>query len=302
MGAGWRPAARDPRDGRVRAGADALCGAGPAAHRLSRAATAPRLAVSAGGAGHRPRHRAPACVVIPAVPYLQALGLEKEEWCRRSGVFLVSTIALAASGRGRRHARRAWDRVLARMLPRWPAGAGQRLRFARETQRFKTLFHAGLLALGAYLSWRLSLRTHHALALPRTPLRQDRREIGDRRAPGCCRRDGRHSTSRPRARGGRRRDGADRQHARREAADAELVVAPRRAGTATSPRRSDIAQALEALSLVAERSAQADKWQQGLQAAEGRAHCYSHLAGGWAGLFEGLLARARSRRRTVISC
>jgi len=76
--------------------------------------------------------------------------------------------------------------------------------------------------------------------------------------------------------------------------DAELVVAR------TQGRHryfkladADIAHALEALSLVAERSAQADKWAQGpykpLKAAR---TCYSHLAGELGvALFEGMLAR-----------
>jgi DNA-binding transcriptional ArsR family regulator len=76
--------------------------------------------------------------------------------------------------------------------------------------------------------------------------------------------------------------------------DAELVVA-RTQGRHRYFRLADadIAHALEALSLVAERSAQADKWQHGaykpLKAAR---TCYSHLAGELGvALFEGLLAR-----------
>ena len=76
--------------------------------------------------------------------------------------------------------------------------------------------------------------------------------------------------------------------------DAELVVA-RTQGRHRYFRLADadIAHALEALSLVAERSAQSDKWSQGaykpLKAAR---TCYSHLAGELGvALFEGLLAR-----------
>ena len=76
--------------------------------------------------------------------------------------------------------------------------------------------------------------------------------------------------------------------------DAELVVV-RTQGRHRYFRLADaeIAHALEALSLVAERSAQADKWSQGaykpLKAAR---TCYSHLAGELGvALFEGLLAR-----------
>ena len=76
--------------------------------------------------------------------------------------------------------------------------------------------------------------------------------------------------------------------------DAELLVV-RTQGRQRYFRLADaeIAHALEALSLVAERSAQADKWSQGaykpLKAAR---TCYSHLAGELGvALFEGLLAR-----------
>jgi DNA-binding transcriptional ArsR family regulator len=76
--------------------------------------------------------------------------------------------------------------------------------------------------------------------------------------------------------------------------DAELVVV-RTQGRHRYFRLADaeIAHALEALSLVAERSAQADKWSQGaykpLKAAR---TCYSHLAGELGvALFDGLLAR-----------
>jgi uncharacterized membrane protein YfcA len=98
--------------------------------------------------------------VIPAVPYLQALGLEKEELVQALGVsFLVSTIALAASlGAGGAMHGGAWTGSLLALLPALAGmGLGQRLRLRVEPQRFKTLFHAGLLALGAYLSLRAFL-------------------------------------------------------------------------------------------------------------------------------------------------
>ena len=82
--------------------------------------------------------------------------------------------------------------------------------------------------------------------------------------------------------------------------DAELVVA-RAQGRHRYFRLADadIGHALEALSLVAERSARADKWTQGpykpLKAAR---TCYSHLAGELGvALFEGLLARG-----TLVGC
>jgi uncharacterized membrane protein YfcA len=95
--------------------------------------------------------------VIPAVPYLQSLGLEKEELVQALGVsFLVSTIALALSlGHGGALHAAQWSGSLLALLPALAGmGVGQRLRTRLQPERFKTIFHAGLLALGAYLSLR----------------------------------------------------------------------------------------------------------------------------------------------------
>jgi len=95
--------------------------------------------------------------VIPAVPYLQALGLEKEELVQALGVsFLVATIALALSlGHGGALHGTMWLGSLLALLPALAGmGVGQRLRLRVQPERFKTLFHAGLLALGGYLSLR----------------------------------------------------------------------------------------------------------------------------------------------------
>lgn len=95
--------------------------------------------------------------VIPAVPYLQALGMEKEELVQALGVsFLVATIALAASlSHGGALQGTLWTGSLLALLPAL-AGMrlGQRLRQRVQPERFKTLFFAGLLALGGYLSLR----------------------------------------------------------------------------------------------------------------------------------------------------
>jgi len=95
--------------------------------------------------------------VIPAVPYLQALGLEKEELVQALGVsFLVSTIALAASlgHAGALHGA-MWTGSLLALLPALAGmGIGQRLRLRLHPARFKTCFLVGLLMLGATLSLR----------------------------------------------------------------------------------------------------------------------------------------------------
>lgn len=95
--------------------------------------------------------------VIPAVPYMQAIGLQKDELVQALGLsFTVSTLALAvtlASGRAF-----SWDLV-------WPSLAalvvailgmrlGQAVRARLSPQAFRIWFFAGLLALGAYLAAR----------------------------------------------------------------------------------------------------------------------------------------------------
>jgi uncharacterized membrane protein YfcA len=69
---------------------------------------------------------------IPAVPYLGALNLDKEDMIQALGLsFTVSTIALAAS---------------------LAAGGALRGRFSEQT--FRRVFFGGLLVLGAYLASR----------------------------------------------------------------------------------------------------------------------------------------------------
>ncbi|HJV94511.1 MAG TPA: TSUP family transporter, partial [Albitalea sp.] len=95
--------------------------------------------------------------VIPAVPYLQALGLDKEELVQALGIsFLVSTIALAASlGHGGALPISAASGSALALLPALAGmGLGQRLRRRVQAALFKRLFFSGLLVLGAYLSLR----------------------------------------------------------------------------------------------------------------------------------------------------
>ncbi len=98
--------------------------------------------------------------VIPAVPYLQALGMEKEELVRALGIsFLVSTIALALSlGQG---GALEPATLLASLIAVAPALAGmmigQWLRLRVSAATFKRIFLLGLLLLGAYLAIRAML-------------------------------------------------------------------------------------------------------------------------------------------------
>ena len=103
--------------------------------------------------------------VIPAVPYLQALGLEKDALVRALGLsFLVSTIALGASlGLG---GALQGPALVGSAFAVFPAllgmGAGQWLRGRVEAEAFKTMFFSGLLLLGLYLALRGGLRLGHA--------------------------------------------------------------------------------------------------------------------------------------------
>jgi len=95
--------------------------------------------------------------VIPAVPYLQALGLSKDELVRALGwAFLVATLALAASlGTSGAFGR---DELLASVLALVPAFAGmalgQWLRGRLPPLLFRRVFFGGLLLLGLYLMLR----------------------------------------------------------------------------------------------------------------------------------------------------
>ncbi|QBE62872.1 sulfite exporter TauE/SafE family protein [Pseudoduganella lutea] len=93
--------------------------------------------------------------VLPAVPYLQALGMEKEEQVQAMGLsFTVSTLALAVvlAGHG------AWEPASAGMsfAAQLPALAGlalgSRLRGRLEPHVFRRCFFGTLLLLGAHMA------------------------------------------------------------------------------------------------------------------------------------------------------
>jgi uncharacterized membrane protein YfcA len=95
--------------------------------------------------------------VVPAVPYLQALGLGKEDLVQALGIsFTVSTVALGA---GLAHdgvftARLAGESLLA-VLPALAGMAiGQFVRSRVSPAAFRRWFLLGLLALGAHLALR----------------------------------------------------------------------------------------------------------------------------------------------------
>ncbi len=92
--------------------------------------------------------------VIPAVPYLQAIGLERDELVQALGLsFTVSTVALAIGllRVDAWHAQSVWISLLALVpaLAGMQAGTWLRRRIAAAT--FRRVFFAGLLVLGATL-------------------------------------------------------------------------------------------------------------------------------------------------------
>ena len=92
--------------------------------------------------------------VIPAVPYLQAIGLERDDLIQALGLsFTVSTIALALGllRVDAWHAGSIWLSLLALAPALLGMQAGQMLRQRIAAPTFRRVFFAGLLLLGAYL-------------------------------------------------------------------------------------------------------------------------------------------------------
>lgn len=95
--------------------------------------------------------------VIPAVPYLQALGLEKDELVQALGIsFLVSTLALAASlaTAGAFPLSVVTESLLAVVPTLAGMGLGQVVRARISAALFRRCFFFGLLALGLHLALR----------------------------------------------------------------------------------------------------------------------------------------------------
>ncbi len=95
--------------------------------------------------------------VIPAVPFLQGIGLEKNDLVQALGLaFTVSTVALAVNVGAEVGVHRLWS--LAAILALAAAGAGmaagQLLRHRLSPEAFRRWFFSGLLVLGAYLAMR----------------------------------------------------------------------------------------------------------------------------------------------------
>ena len=92
--------------------------------------------------------------VIPAVPYLQAIGLEKEDLVQALGLsFTVSTVALTVNlaRAGALNASVAGPAVGALAMACAGMWMGQALRLRMQPSTFRRVFFVGLLILGIYL-------------------------------------------------------------------------------------------------------------------------------------------------------
>ena len=95
--------------------------------------------------------------VLPAVPYLQALRMEREELIQALGLsFTVSTAALgvALAGEGILELSLAGTSLLALLPALLGMWAGTWLRFRIAAETFRRVFFVGLLMLGAHLALR----------------------------------------------------------------------------------------------------------------------------------------------------
>lgn len=95
--------------------------------------------------------------VLPAVPYLQALGFDKDELVQALGIsFIVSTLALSFGliGTGALDLTVAWQSGVALLPAVAGMAAGQFVRQRISPAAFRLCFFAGLLLLGVYLCWR----------------------------------------------------------------------------------------------------------------------------------------------------
>jgi uncharacterized membrane protein YfcA len=96
--------------------------------------------------------------VLPAVPYLQAMGLDKDDLVQALGLsFLVSTLALA--GLLAHDGAMQWSIAGGSLVALAPAllgmAIGQRVRALVRPATFRTCFFLGLLLLGAHLASRV---------------------------------------------------------------------------------------------------------------------------------------------------
>ena len=145
------------RDHRARRGAGGLRACRPERHQLRRPAGGGALAVADRGRAHRLVTAATGVFVLPAVPYLQSLGLRRDELVQALAMsFTVSTIALAAGlvGVGVFGSPLARVSVMAVVPALVGVAIGQRVRGRLGPDAFRRWFFKGLLALGLWMAVR----------------------------------------------------------------------------------------------------------------------------------------------------
>lgn len=131
---------------------------GLAAPKLALPAAAERWAGPFAGAMTGAITAATGVFVIPAVPYLQAIGLTKDELVQALGLsFTVSTLALAVTlaGSAELDVGLAWPSLAGVAVALAGMRLGQAVRARLSPAAFRLWFFAGLLALGAYLAARV---------------------------------------------------------------------------------------------------------------------------------------------------
>ena len=91
---------------------------------------------------------------VPSAPYMNSLGMSKDELLQALGlVFTVGTFALAVGLylKGRFELAAAWESTLCLIPTMAGVLAGQKCRSLLSAETFKTVFFVGLLALGGYM-------------------------------------------------------------------------------------------------------------------------------------------------------
>jgi uncharacterized membrane protein YfcA len=101
--------------------------------------------------------------VIPSVPYLQAIGMERDELVQALGVFFtVATISLGATltASGLLTAATALPGAVAMVASFGGMFIGQMVRSRMEPQVFRSWFHISMILLGLYLAGAALVRIH----------------------------------------------------------------------------------------------------------------------------------------------
>ena len=109
--------------------------------------------------------------VIPSMPFMQAIGMEKDELVQALGVFFTTaTVALAfnLTGAGLLNATVAIPGLVAMVTAFAGMYLGQLLRSRMDADTFRRWFLIAMLLLGIYLAGEMVARIHSETAVPAT--------------------------------------------------------------------------------------------------------------------------------------